>query len=262
MEQDKNKNNIIYIIVGSFVIFIGAVILLNSTSYKDDGYEYVMIAYDTIQPRTLITYEMLESIRIPSEFVADNVITSTTLIVGMYSNYNSVIPKGSFFFEETVIEKKDLPNAALYDIEAGEILSSLPVDINTTHGNSILPGDYFNISMKVKTEDGLLIGNLIDKIEVIAVKDSEGRNVFENSEEARIPERLLFALDKNLSLLLRKAGYLTEYEVELIPVPIATKDTYGIIETQIGDTSKELIELIEIHSISSSNELFKDELVE
>ena len=64
-----------------------------------------------------------------------------------------------------------------------------------------------------------MFGKFVSNVEVLDVKDSSGRHVFENSEEARTPAYLLYAVPEETHLLLRKALYLDDYDVELILIP-------------------------------------------
>ena len=64
-----------------------------------------------------------------------------------------------------------------------------------------------------------MLGKFNSNIEVLDVKDSSGRHVFENSDEARTPAYMLFAVPEETHLLLRKALYLTDYDVELLLIP-------------------------------------------
>ena len=125
--------------------------------------------------------------------------------------------------------------------------------MDTTYANSMMPEDYINIYFKGKADDGsIMFGKFISNIEILAVKDSQGRHVFENSEEARIPAFLIFGLDPEYNILLRKASYMYSYSVELFPVPHgATVSTEGstIVSSQ---TLKDFI---------NANTVANDELI-
>ena len=71
----------------------------------------------------------------------------------------------------------------------------------------------------LKDNDEIMFGKFISNIKVLDVKDSSGQHVFENSEETRTPAYMLFAVPEETHLLLRKALYLDEYDVELILIP-------------------------------------------
>ena len=82
------------------------------------------------------------------------------------------------------------------------------------------PGSYINIYYKSLNDNGeIMFGKFISNIKVLDVKDSSGQHVFENSEETRTPAYMLFAVPEETHLLLRKALYLDEYDVELILIP-------------------------------------------
>jgi hypothetical protein len=154
--------------------------------------------------------------------ILGNVLTSASLIVGKYANYNTLIPEGSLFFTDSTISAADLPDSAFLDIPEGYVPFSLPVTIESTYGNSIFPGNYINLYFKALDEQGkVMIGKLVENVKILDVKDSSGRHVFENTEEIRTSSSLIFAVPEDLHLLLRKAYYLknTSTAAELIPVP-------------------------------------------
>ena len=74
--------------------------------------------------------------------------------------------------------------------------------------------------MKANNEEGkLMVGKLIENVKVLAVKDSSGKHVFENTEEDRQPAYLIFGVKSEINILLRKASYMGNYSVVLFPVP-------------------------------------------
>ena len=125
----------------------------------------------------------------------------------------------------------------------------------STYGNSIYPGNYIDIYMKAYNENGvLMVGKLIENVKVLAVKDSQGRNVFENSEETRTPAYLIFGLNNDLNILLRKASYLSSFSVELFPVP------HGVtIEASEGET---VVSSQTLQDFINANTVPNDELIE
>ena len=102
-------------------------------------------------------------------------------MIDKYVNFGTPVPEGSFFYNEQVVEKKELNDSAFDDIPDGYTVFLLPVTAESTYANSIFPGDYIDLYMKGTSEDGLLIfGRLIKQIEVLAVRDNAGKNVFAN----------------------------------------------------------------------------------
>ena len=180
----------------------------------------IPVAKETIQPGTLITSDMITSISIPRMGVSSNVIRSASSIVGKYTNYNTVIPAGSMFYTDVVIDREDLPNSSFTQVKEGDVVFNLNVTTESTYGNSIFPGDYIDIYMKAEDDSGqIMVGKLVENIEVLALKDSSGQNVFEDSSESRSPAYMIFGVSSEIHILLRKALYMGDYSVELIPVP-------------------------------------------
>lgn len=212
----KNKNTVT--IVG-VVIVLGLLYWGYSSQVKSSVKPItVPVAAKTIQPRTAITEELITTISVPSIAVPSNVITAKAAILGKYTNVNTIIPSGSMFYKEALIEKSELPDAVFAGIAADEIPYMFSVNLQTTYGNSIFPDSKIDIYMKAVNEEGKVIfGKLLSNIKVVAVKDNTGKDVFENSEETRTPAYLVFGVSEDIHALLRIANYLGS--VELIPVP-------------------------------------------
>lgn len=228
--KNKNTVTVIGVIAIILILFFGYRYQIKKQVNPVTG---VPVAAETIQPRTKITEDMLEYIDVaPIVLQKGDVITSKSNIIGKYSNYNTVIPKGSMFYNNTVVEEAKLPDSAFVELKEGEIPYNFPVTMDSTYGNSIFPGNYIDIYMKAERKDGkLMVGKLIENVEVLAVKDSSGRHVFENSDEARTPAFLIFGVKSEINILLRKASYMDNYSVVLFPVP------HGVTVTEEGATT-------------------------
>lgn len=228
--QNKNTVTILGVLVIILVLFFGYRYQINKMVNPVSN---IPVAAETIQPKTQITSDMIEYIDVAPVVLQSNVIRNKNQIIGKYSNYNTVIPQGSMFYTDVVVEESDLPDSAFVELAEGEVPYNFPVTMDTTYGNSIYPDNYIDIYMKAVNEDGqLMVGKLIENVKVLAVKDSQGRHVFENSAEARTPSTLIFGLQPELNILLRKASYMTSYSTVLFPVP------HGItVATTEGETA-------------------------
>lgn len=218
------------------VTFIGTALILAILYF---GYNWrinqaitpvkVPYAKVTIQPRTKITEDMIDYIEVLPSMINSDTIKNIQNIVGKWSNYNTLIPKGSLFYTTTVVTSEELPDSALVSVPAGYVPFNLQVDTNTTYGNSIFPNNYIDIYLKALGDNGNpMVGKLIENVKVLAVKDKNGRHVFENSEEARTPAIIIFAVPEDIHLLLRNAVELSNVKTvatELIPVP--TTESYS-----------------------------------
>ena len=211
--SNKNTVTILCVLGAILVIYFGY-------NYRIDQITSpirVPYAKVEIQPRTEITQDMVGYVEIPRNMLTNNTITDINQVLGYYANYNTVIPMGSVFYQSTLVTWSQMPDSAWADIPDGYTVVSLPVTTESTYGNSIFPGNYIDLYYAANDETGkLLLGKLIESIEVLAVKDGNGNHVFENSAELNAPSSLIFAVPEELHLLLRKASYLSG---EIIPVP-------------------------------------------
>lgn len=213
---NKNTITILGVVVIVGLLYFGYTTQIN-TQVKPKS---VPVAAKDIQPRTLITEDMIKYVDMPSAAITGNVVTASRLIVGQYSNYNTVIPEGSMFFSSTLVTADEMPDSAFVDVKDGDIPYQFSVNMETTYGNSIFPGNKIDIYMKAINDEGqVMVGKLLENVEVLAVKDSSGNHVFENTAENRTPAYLIFGVSDEIHLLLRKAEYLYSYSVELFPVP-------------------------------------------
>ena len=239
--QNKNTVTILGVLIIILILFFGYRYQINKMVSPVSG---IPVAAETIQPKTLITSDMVEYIDVaPIVLQKGMVITDGNAVVGKYSNYNTVIPQGSMFYLDVVVDKSALPDSAFIELNENEVPYNFPVSMETTYGNSIYPGNYIDIYMKAENEDDeLMVGKLIENVKVLAVKDSQGRHVFENSAEERVPSTLIFGLEPELNILLRKASYMGAFNTELFPVPhgvnVETEDNETIVSSQ---TLKEFI---------------------
>ena len=186
-------------------------------------------------------------------------ILNANLIINKYSNYNTIIPAGSMFYSDAVINERDLPDSAFGAIPEGYTVVSFPVTMASTYGNSMYPGNYINLYFKAINEDTkkLVFGKLISNIEILDVKDSSGNHVFENTSESRTPAYILFAVPEEQHVLIRKAMYLTRISAELIPVPntatLTEEDTVVLDSQALAQFIIERTERYELEDINISN---------
>lgn len=253
---NKNTVTIIGVVLCIVILYVGYNMRIN----QKVALTRVPFANQTIQPRTLIENSMIDEMDVPASFLVGTYYKHREDIVGKYSNYNTVIAKGSLFYTDLVVDSSFLPNSAFLDVDSDHTVVSYNVDMDSTYANSMMPDDYIKIYFKARDDDGTIIfGKFLDKIKILDVKDSSGRHVFENSAEARTPAYMLFALPEDMHLLFRKAIYLSgSHDVELILVPntqeltsneaviVTSKD----IETFINDRT----EMVSVDEIMSKTE--------
>ena len=228
----KNKNTVTAICAVLIVV-----ILLVAYKIRVDRAttpSKVPVANVTIQPRTEITADMISYINVPKSALNGNYYSNIDALVGKYTNVNTIVPQGSLFYAEAVITKEELPDAILFEKPEGETLYNLAVNMRSTYTNSILPGNYIDLYITTKENGKALVGKLLSNIKVLAVKTGDGKNVFENTEEVRVPATVYFSVPEEQFLLLRSIEAINSYsaydtaegssKIDVVPVPTSVTD--------------------------------------
>ena len=253
--KNKNTITILGVLACIAILFVGYNIRINQKT----ALVTVYYANQTIQPKTLITEEMVSRTQVPASFILGSYYRNYDDIVGKYSNYNTMISEGSLFYYDLLVEEENLPDAVLYQVNEGERVVSFPVDTVSTYGNSIMPGNIVDIYVKLIDNNGKIVyGEFYQNIEALAVKDSSGKNVFENTEEERVPAYLYFSLPEAKYLLFSALNYIETNEIEVVIVPNTTKfDAKDPLATEV--TSDYLYDFVldKISQIDDQKELYE-----
>lgn len=222
--KNKNTVTILGVLACLVILYAGYTMRIN----KKTALVEVYYANQTIQPKTLITAEMVSKTSVPASFILGTYYKNYNDIVGKYSNYNTMIASGSIFYTDLLVSEENLPDSMLYNINEGERLVSFKVNTESTYGNSIMPGNLVDVYVKLVNDNNKVVyGELLEKVEVLAAKDSSGKNVFETTEEIRVPSNIYFALPEAKYLLYSSLNYVedyySKYEIEIVLVPNTVK---------------------------------------
>lgn len=236
---NKNTVTVIGVLAAIVILYIGYNMRINQAITPIT----VPYALEEINPGVQITEDMVGTKEIPQSMSDGTILTDTADVIDMYSSADSVIPEGSLFYTRSVVSREQLPGSIILDYPRGYVLYNLDVDMASTYSNSIYPGNYIDIYLKVQNvvdpnnpaasgDDRIMVGKLLENVKVIAVYDSDGNNVFANLDEKTVPAQIIFAVPEEYHILLRKASFLRAYESEIIPVPTAES-----LEDEPGDVN-------------------------
>ncbi len=230
---NKNTVTILGVVIGLVVLWF----FYNYRINKEISPQLVPYAKKEISATSMITAEDIGYVEVNSKFLKNiSVITSSGMLIGNYITTGTSVPKGGLFYTEQVVEKNDLPNSVFDNIPEGYTIFSLGVDNQSTYGNSIYPGDRIDLYIKATNElNKIMFGKFIESIEVLAVRDSMGRNVFDSTESST-PAALLFPVPNEMFTLLMQANYISG--LSIIPVPRNKEYT-----SEAGDTEVKSEEL-------------------
>lgn len=216
--SNKNTVTIIAVIAGILVLYVG----YNWRVKQATTPVVVPYAKTQLDSRHEITTEDIGYMEVSNEVIkkSPNLIKSANQLIGKQVQYGNSIPQNGLFYANQVVDKATTPDYAISNIKDGYTVFNLNVDINSTYGNSIYPGNYIDLYFKgIDETRKIVFGKLIESIEVLDVRDSQGQHVFETSSESRVPSVLVFAVPDEMFSLLKKAQYISGSSVEIIPVP-------------------------------------------
>ena len=182
---NKNTVTVVGVLAAIVILYIGYNMRINQAITPIT----VPYALEEINPGVQITEDMVGTKEIPQSMSDGTILTDSADVIDMYSSADSVIPEGSLFYTRSVVSREQLPGSIILDYPRGYVLYNLDVDMASTYSNSIYPGNYIDIYLKVQNvvdpnnpaasgDDRIMVGKLLENVKVIAVYDSDGNNVF------------------------------------------------------------------------------------
>ena len=234
---NRTTVTILGVVAGVLVLFFFYMYRVNNAVNPRE----VPIATRTIAATEEITKDDIEIVEIGRSFLRTaDVSTRANDLVGKYVNTGTSIPKGGLFYTSQIVEKEELPNSIFDEIPDGYTIYQLKVNNDSTYANSIYPGDRIDLWMTT-TQDGLIYyGEFIRSIEVLAVRDSSGENVFDVTS-GRTPAWLLFAVPTDMYRYLKVAEFISS--ISITPVLRNTNYNSEVGSTEI--TNDVLLQMIE-----------------
>lgn len=238
---NKNTVTILGVLAGVIVLWV----FYNYRVKEATNPVTVPYAMHELTATDVITQDDIGYIEVNSAFVRNaSIITDASQLIGYYINTGTSVPEGGLFYQSQVVEEAELPDSIFDSIPDGYTIYQLPVDNQSTYANSIYPGNRIDLYLEASEDGKVIYANFIESIEVLAVRDSSGKNVFDSSENGE-PALLLFAVPNDMYELLKKAEFISGIEIH--PVPRNRVYTEEAGETQVK--SQELQDYILARSV-------------
>lgn len=210
---NKNTVTILGILAGVIILWV----FYNYRVNQAISPMKVPYALKEITATSEITKDNIGYIEVNSSLLKTaKIITNVNELIGHYISTGTSIPAGGLFYKNQVVVKAELPNSVFDSIPENYTIYQLGVNNASTYANSIYPGDRIDLYLKANEDGKVIYGKLIERIEVLAVRDSQGQNVFD-SKSTRTPALLLFAVPDDLYLLLKKAEYISGITINPVP---------------------------------------------
>lgn len=228
--KGKNTVTVLYLLFAIILLFVVYVWRVE-TEINPVSVPYAKVQ---IEPGQQITKDMVGVKQIPPSMLKPGkVLDEKDDIIGKYANADTIIPKGSIFYERTVVEQEQLPTSLILNYQTGYVLYNMPVNTISSYGNTIYPGNYIDVMLEARTalNDQIKSDKLLSNVKVLAVKDETGKSVFSNLDNERTAALIIFAVPEEHYNLLKKAENLRGYTSVLLPRPTneGQKETPGNI---------------------------------
>lgn len=240
--QNRNTVTVLGVILAIFVLYFAYTVRVRSATNLIS----VPCANEQISSGQRITDSMITMKRVSPSMMEGDYIKTKGELINKYVSKDVIIPKGSLFYTRAVVEPEQNKIDERLAAPAGWQTEDLAVNINSTYGNAIYPGDYIDIWVKIvfkyneddispentKNANKIRYGKLFSNVKVLAVYDSAARNVFQNTDEKRMPASIAIALPQDYHQLLKKIERLNIYEavIEIVPTNEGLKDEPDDIE--------------------------------
>ena len=231
--KNKNTVTILIVFIGIFALYFAYNHIVSMAT------EPIQVPYaaNTLPSRHVITAEDISYVEVAGGVLnnMEGIIRQSGLIIGQEVAYGNTIQKNSFFFEDSIATTKENANASdiIGNLENGYTPIYMHVDLHSTFGNAIYPGNYIDLWFQGSDEVGNFIyGKYISSIKVLDVQDDTGSSVFESGSQSREPSQLLFGVPSDMRLKIDTALKVGQ----LVPVPRNKSFTEHPEETKIAST--------------------------
>ncbi len=239
---NKNTVTIIGVVIGIIVLYVGYNWRVNQ-SIEPQSIPYAKVE---LKANDLITGEQVGTIKVSKSMVdtTPGLLTSLSQVIGKYVSYDTKIPEGSLFYSSQLMAAEQRPNYITENLPKCHTVYSLPVTLHDTYANSIMRDDYIDLYISAVSDNGskVIIAKMIESIQVLDVRDAEGKSVFSSQSETGIPAELIFAVPDSMFLLLKRADNITTNQIKIFPVPRGKEYTENHSATQV--TSQIIIDFI------------------
>ena len=260
-------------IVTILAIALCLIILVFAYRYRvDKAIEAIEIpiAAKKLNAREQINEDCIRMVKVSSSMLSSNVIRNKKDILEKYVNYNTIIPEGSMFYNSAVVTWDKMPDSVWKNSKIVDGYTVVSLKTSSAYANSLYPGAkidlYFegtegNSSGKAK----VIIGKLIEGIEILAVKDSSGRHIYKKGPNQNDVEAIIFAVPEEQYLLIKKADYFTKLqdiaEIQFVLVPRGqkyasddgTEITSAVTSEQLQDYINDKTKDIDVSEILNNN---------
>ncbi|MBO4919368.1 MAG: hypothetical protein J5365_04350 [Erysipelotrichaceae bacterium] len=210
---------ILLILIPSVLMAICLYFSIRAYQKYSENYVDVYVASHQISQRTLISEKDLTVLKVPKEFINEDVYAKKESILGKYVRLSYSIPKGSLFYK-TALETdiKDLAYTLLLKGQASYDIYTNEVKVNTGNLNT---GMYVDLYLTINTNEKPVSDLLLEYCRIIGLYDANGKQILNYDKESRVGIMSL-AVDRNDVSIINKAMTVGELRIVASPGTYST----------------------------------------
>ena len=154
------------------------------------------VAKRDLPPRTKITEDDIEVVRVPGAYLASGTYHEVSEVVGMYTEIQGKIPAGSPFYRSMLFEESQLPDYPASQLKAGQSAYTLETDLAKS-GGGISAGQRVDLYLTIeKQNEAPITGCLFEHVRIISLRDHQGLETTD-AESTGIPYLAVIAVDQD-----------------------------------------------------------------
>lgn len=226
--KDKQKTLALSIIVllGIVALILGIIFYCNSKLKMTTVY----ITKYTLPNRTLISDDELEEVKVPLAYLSDEVILNKEDIIGKYVKINTSIPKGSFFYKESLDDYELIKDNLNSDLLAGEVAFDISANHIKANQAYLNKGIYVDVYLTI-SKDRVISDLLINNVKVIGLYDASRQEIKDYDKDSLLSS-ICLAVPSEVLPILNKAEVLGELSL------VIGNNTYQKVESILNKDSE------------------------
>lgn len=183
------------------VVLIGGLIIEVIVRFRIDVVD-IYVANRVMYQREVIAEADLKIVKIQRELLDEAIVYDKDDLVGKLIAMSHTMYPNQVFYANSVEEFDTVSDQPSLLLKKGQSLFPLKADVVSTAGNSLVEGQYVNVSVAIDRYDAVpLVDVLLENVRIVGVRDRNGQSV---ANSLGIPHVLLLAInDDYVSYLLR-----------------------------------------------------------
>lgn len=154
----------------------------------------VPIANVEITPRSKIESEMISMMKVPRLYLNENTILDKSDAIGLYTDIEGIIPKGSLLYKSLLFKESDLPDYPSLKLKEGQSVFPLSTDLLKSSGNTFVANQKVDLHVSIsRKKEAPLTDLFLKNVRVLNVLDRKGMDM--KTSTTNIPYIINLAID-------------------------------------------------------------------